>query len=102
MSNHMDTDDVVACLNDLPRMFGAAHVSRFRCYREAADGRAQRVVIEVYDEGRMVGAPDDDGQHVSVRRYSCVARSDDGKVASGNPAGNVRTALSTLRWQDLD
>ena len=99
----MDTDAVVACLNDLPRMFGAAHVTRFRCYREAADGRAQRVVVEIYDEGRMVGAQDDDGQQgVAVRRYSCVARSDDGKVASGNSADDVRTALSTLRWQDLD
>ena len=103
MPNHMDTDDVIACLNDLPCMFGAAQVTRFRCYREAADGRAQRIVVEVYDEGRRVGAPDDDGpQHVAVRRYSCVARSDDGKAASGNSADNVRTALSTMRWKELD
>ena len=97
----MNTDAVIAYLNDLPDLFGAAHVTRFRCYRAAADGRAQRVTVEIFDEGLML-KQQGDGQEVEVRRYSCVARSDDGKVASGNPAGNVRTALSTLRWQDLD
>jgi hypothetical protein len=97
----MNTDAVIAYLNDLPRLFGAAHVTRFRCYREAADGRAQRVTIEIYDEGSRVEQRDD-GQEVEVRPYSCVARSDDGKVASGNSADKVSTVLSTLHWWDLD
>jgi hypothetical protein len=101
LPNHMDTDAVIAYLNDLPDLFGAAHVTRFRCYREAPDGRAQRVIVEIYDEGLMVKQRDD-VQEVEIRRYSCVARSDDGKVASGNSADKVSTVLSTLHWWDLD
>jgi len=97
----MDTDAVIAYLNGLPRLFGAAHVTSFRCYREAAEGRAQRVIVEIYDEGLMV-KQQDDVQEVEIRRYSCVARSDDGKVASGKSADKVSTVLSTLRWGDLD
>jgi len=101
LPEHIGTDAVVAYLNEMPRLFGAAHVTRFRCYREAADGRAQRVILEIYDEGLMV-QQQDDGQEVEVRRYSCVARSDDGKVASGNSADKVSTVLPTLHWWDLD
>ena len=95
MPEQIDTDAVFAYLNQVPRLFGAAHVTRFRCCREAADGRAQRVILEIYDEGLMV-QQQDDGQEVEVRRYSCVARSDDGEVASGNYADKVSTVLSTL------
>ena len=101
MPDHMDADAVIAYLNDLPRLFGAAHVTRFRCYREAADGHPQRVMVEIYDEGWRVEVYDN-GQDEAVRRYSCVARSDDGKVASGNSADKVSTVLSTLHWWDLD
>jgi len=97
----MDTDAVIAYLNDMPRLFGAAHVTMFRCYRETADGRNQEVAVEIYDEGPVV-EQQDDGQEVEVRRYSCVARSDDGKAASGNSANTVSVVLSTLHWWDLD
>jgi hypothetical protein len=97
----MDTDEVIAYLNDLPRLFEAANVTRFRCYREAADGRTQEVTVEIYDGGPII-EQQDDGQEVEVRRYHCVARSNDGKAVSGYSADKVSTVLSTVHWWELD
>jgi hypothetical protein len=87
----MEPHVVIAYLNTLPRLFEAAHVTTFKCYREAANGRTQEVTVEILDRG-----PGD------FPRYSCVARSDDGKAASGNSADSVDVVLSTLHWWDLD
>jgi hypothetical protein len=87
----MQTDAVIAYLNNLPHLFEAAHVTTFKCYRETADRRTQEVTLEILDAGPGVGP-----------RYRCVARSDDGKVASGNPGDRVDSVLSTLHWWDLD
>ena len=101
MPDHIDTDAVIAQLNDLPRMFEAAHTTRFRCYRKAADGRTQEVTVEIYDSGPII-EQQDDGQEVETRRYYCIARSDDGKATSGNSADKVRTVLATVHWEELD
>jgi hypothetical protein len=101
LPNHIDTDAVIAHLNELPGLHSASHVTTFRCYREAADGHTQEVYVEIHDDGPTV-VQQDDGQEVEVRRYRCVARSNDGKAASGNSAGKVNTVLSTLHWWDLD
>ena len=87
----MEPHVVVALLNHAPRLFEAAHVTTFRCYRQSADGRTQEVTVEILDKG-----PGDSP------RYSCVARSDDGKAASGNSADQIDVVLSTLHWWDLD
>jgi hypothetical protein len=101
LPDHIDTDAVIAHLNELPRTHSAAHVTRFRCYREATDWRTQEVTVEIYDSGPII-EQQDDGQEVETRRYYCVARSDDGKAASGNSADKVSTVLSTVHWEDLD
>ena len=88
----MEINAVIAYLNKLPRLFGAAHVTTVKCYRETADGRTQEVTVEILDVGPEV----EDG------RYSCVARSDDGKAASGNPADRVEVVLSSVHWSDLN
>jgi hypothetical protein len=87
----MEPHVVIAYLNNLPHLFEAAHVTTFKCYREASDGHTQEVTVEILDRG--LG---------DVPRYSCVARSDDGKAASGNSADSVDVVLSTLHWWDLD
>jgi hypothetical protein len=97
----MDTDAVITHLNGLPGLDSATHVTIFRCYREAADGHIQEVYVEIHDDGPTVELQDD-GQEVEVRRYRCVARSDDGKAASGNSADRVSTVLSTVHWWELD
>jgi hypothetical protein len=66
-------------------------VTTFKCYRQSADGRIQEVTVEIQDRG-LGDSP----------RYSCVARSDDCKAASGNSADQIDVVLSTLHWGDLD
>ena len=87
----MEINAVIAYLNNLPKLFEATHVTTFKCYRETAGGRTQEVTVEIQDEG----------PEVEGARYSCVARSDDGKAASGNPADRVEVALSFVHWGDL-
>jgi hypothetical protein len=91
MEPHVGPHDVIAYLNNLPRLSEASHVTTFKCYREAADGRTQEVTVEIHDRG-----PGD------APRYSCVARSDDGKGASGNSNDTLEVVLSTLHWSNLD
>ena len=87
----MEAHVVVALLKHVPRLFEAAHVTTFKCYRKSADGRTQEVTVEILDRG-LGDSP----------RYSCVARSDDGKTASGNSADRIDVVLHTLHWGDLD
>ncbi len=87
----MEINAVIAYLNNLPRLSEAAHVTTFKCYRETDDGGMQEVTVEILDEGPEV-------EHA---RYSCVARSNDDKAASGNPADRVEVALSFVHWQNL-
>jgi hypothetical protein len=51
MPEHIDTDDVIAQLNRLPRTHSTLHVNMFKCFRETADGRSQEVTVEIYDGG---------------------------------------------------
>ena len=88
----MEINAVIAYLNKLPRLSEAAHVTTFKCYRKTADERMQEVTVEIHD-----AVPEVEGA-----RYSCVARSDDGKAASGNPADRVEVVLSSVHWSDLD
>src|SRR3712207_9118855 len=80
---HMEINAVIAHLNKLPRLSEAAHVTTFKCYRETADGGPKEVIVEIHDSG----------PEVEGARYSCEARSDDGKEASGNRADRVEVAL---------
>ena len=101
LPDHIDTDAVIAQLNGLPRTHSAMHVTRFKCYREATDGRTQEVTVEIYESGPEA-VEQDDGQEVETRRYYCVARSDDGKATSGNSADNVTRVLAAVHWWELD
>ena len=65
----------------------------FVSYRETRDGRHQEVAITILDAGANSPA------HL---RYHCVARSEDGKQASGNPSESLEAALTMVHWSDLD
>jgi hypothetical protein len=95
MPEHIDTDAVIAQLNRLPRTHSALHVTRFKCFRETADGRSQEVSVEIYDSGPEV-------LEQTRRYYYCVARGEDGKATSANSADSVTKVLATLHWEDLD
>ena len=65
----------------------------FVSYREARDGRHQKVVITILDAGENAPAG---------LRYHCVARSEDGKQASGNSSESLESALAMVHWGNLD
>ncbi len=74
----------------LPRNTEAYHVTTFQVVREDKQGNSHLVTVEVLDAG--------DGQEHS--RYMAVARSDNGKAASGSAAskrggGPIDTPLVT-------
>ena len=87
--------DAYAAIEHLKRIggnFEAYRVYTFRCSRRARDGRDHMITVEVWDAGPIREGP----------RYVCVARSDDGKAASGNSHDDWRTAMTVVHWEDLD
>ncbi len=72
--------------------FEPYHVTEFQAYRNAKAGHTQKVTVQILDAGPEAGDS----------RYHCIARSDDGKIASGNPAGRLHLLLPTVHWGDLD
>lgn len=84
-------DDSV--LDQIIRAAGANEgyeVRHFRLYRQTKRGTLQRVDVEVLDEGRA-------GQ----TRYSVYAKSEDGKLAAGNPAPSLQVAIAIVHWGEL-
>lgn len=69
------------------------HVTYFLCDRDTKHGRYQRVTVEIHDAGPDAPAG---------LRYTCVAKSDDGKAATGNPNASIDVVLATVHWGDLD
>jgi hypothetical protein len=63
----------------------------FKCYRNKKNGGVQEVEVEILDAGP--GERD---------RYHCTATSEDGKVATGNPASTIEAVLAPLHWFELD
>jgi hypothetical protein len=88
----IDIDDALAKLMGYG-FFEAYHITTFRCRRRTKSGGVQGVAVEIHDSGTQEGA---------ASRYRCIARSDDGKEASGDAASSIHTALLMVHWQDLD
>ena len=64
------------------------HVTTFKAYRGD-----DRVVVEIEDSG---SGPD------PAHRYRCYATTEDGRVATGNPAGSRVEAIMITHWNKLD
>lgn len=89
----VDTTEVIAYLVRDTDLSETAQVTTFVGYRPA-DGGMQEVSVAVLDAGEGV-VPD---------RYAVFARSEDGKVARGNPAATLDEAVSNMaaHWSELD
>ena len=72
--------------------FEIYHKTSFWGYRRNAKGEVQEVSVDILDMGSEAGDA----------RYSCVAKTDDGKTATGNPASSIDVAISIVHWYDLD
>lgn len=74
-------------------MFEVYHKDSFECIRNLGTGEMQTVEVTILDAG-----PDGDPQ----LRYRCVATTQDGKMATGNPADSIDMAVMIVHWQELD
>ena len=72
--------------------FNASHVTTFSSSRNTLSAQ-RRVTIEVHDGGSTADPR---------FRYYCIARADNGKGTSGNPAASVEVALAMVHWHKLD
>ena len=72
-------------------LHGAQHVQHFEAYAQRRDGKEVKIVIEVRDSGPSL-----------PMRYMCVARTEDGKTASGNSQPSVESAIGSVHWGQLD
>ena len=91
--NQMHGDELIATVKKFSPFTDVYHVTSFKCYRDKKNGQVQVATVEIHDRGPDV--------EPNVR-YSCVARSEDGKGVSGNPMPNVEAALAMVHWWDLD
>lgn len=71
-------------------LFDIEHKTSFVGYRTDKNGQSQKLQIDIFDSYS--------GDH----RYSCVATTNDGKIATGNPAPYTDLAISNVHWWELD
>ena len=88
----MNEEDVMKKLKKDAGFFEIYHKTSFWGYRRNANREEQEVSVDILDMGE--GAGDS--------RYSCVATTNDGKIATGNLAPSIDVAISIVHWQDLD
>ena len=88
----MNTDKLISELKKHANFFEVYHKTSFRCFRKAENGNDQEVNVDILDAGPDAGQ----------LRYHCVAKSEDGKMATGNPAESIEIVLFGLHWYDLD
>ena len=91
--NKMDTNEVIRKLKKHADIFEVYHKITFSCFRTNKEGNPQAVEVEILDAGPDVNPN---------IRYHCVAKTEDGKMATGNPAESLSLVLTILHWEDLD
>ena len=75
-------------LSEQVRLEEVRHVTTFKAYR----GK-DRVVVEIEDAG---------ADSRPSQRYRCYATTEDGRIATGNPAGSTGETILITHWNKLD
>ncbi len=88
----MNEEDIMKQLKKEAGFFEIYHKTSFWGYRRNAKGEDQTVAVDILDMGSGTGD----------NRYSCVATTEDGKMATGNPASSIDVAISIVHWQEFD
>ncbi len=89
----MNTGEVISELKKRANFFEVYHKTNFECIRTDKNGRTQTVEVSIFDAG-----PDVNPQ----LRYHCVAKTEDGKMATGNPESSIDMLLLHVHWNNLD
>jgi hypothetical protein len=79
--------DALALLKNAAGAFEIYEKHSVRLYRRTKDGSDQRVDVEITDAGAGM-----------ANRYSVRAESEDGRIASGNPAATLQASLAVVHW----
>jgi len=64
----------------------------FTGFSEDKNGIVQEVELDILNAG----------PNRPEHRYRCIARSEDGKMATGNPESTIDMALLHVHWNNLD
>ncbi len=89
----MNIKKTLSELKQYAGIFELYHKTTFEGYRKYSDDGNQKINISIFDAGMDVG-PD--------IRYHCDVESEDGKMATGNPASSIKLALLNVHWNELD
>jgi hypothetical protein len=90
----MTIPEIIALLEDM-RFPEVYHRTTFECYRRTETGGVQEVIVTILDSGQ-------DSSANGGPRYHVYAQGEDGRSASGNGADDLRTAICTVHWHQLD
>jgi hypothetical protein len=81
--------EIIDELKRIDGVFEAYQVlSTYQFIRNAKSGNIQTVTVDMLDAGQSVDPN---------LRYHCVARSDDGRTATGNPDSSIEDVLISMR-----
>ncbi len=89
----MNTEEIISGLKQEANFSEVYQKTGFHCIRTGKNGNEQEVQVDILDAG-----PDVNQSY----RYYCVAKSEDGKKATGIPDSSVALVLMHVRWGDLD
>ena len=89
----MNTDEIINALKKHANIYEVYHMTSFHCFRTDKNGNTQAVDVDIFDAGPEVNP---------FSRYSCEAKTKDGKMVYGNPASSIGEMLYKVHWDELD
>ena len=90
----MDPIEALTLLQKMPgfERWECYHRTQFECFRPTNEsGGMEKVIVTILDSGTVQRGG----------RYHVSAKSESGKVASGNPDDSLHAALAMVHWGDL-
>jgi len=88
----MNIEKIAAQLKRDGNLFEVCQKTTFTGYRESKDDGNQEIEVDILDA--VLGRPE--------HRYVCIAKSKDGKMATGNPESSIDMAILGVHWNNLD
>ncbi len=93
MENKMNTEEIISGLKQEADFSEVYQKTSFHCIRTDKNCSRQEVEVNILDAGPDVN---------QSFRYFCIAKSEDGKIATGNPDSSIELVLMHVHWHNLD
>jgi len=88
----MNIGEIVTRLKQNANVVELYQKTTFTGFSEDKNGIVQEVELDILNAG----------PNRPEHRYRCIARSEDGKMATGNPESTIDMALLHVHWNNLD